>query len=233
MIAVLRSLLFTLIFYIGSVVVATGIVLGAFSPRWVVAGSHLWSAWFMWCARVLLGIRLAVRGAIPRQPAIVAFKHQSMFEAVLTLYLFERPAVVMKRELRDIPLWGYLAFQHGSIFVERNRAGSALRNLIREARARAAEGRQILIFPEGTRVPVGESPPLKGGLNGIYAILDLPVVPVSHDAGRLWRKGLVKQAGTITLAFRPDIAPGLDREVMESAVHAAINVDPALGEVRV
>ncbi len=232
MIHTLRSWLFTIIFYTGSAVVALAILAGAFSKRWIIAGAHLWSAWFVWCARVLLGIRLQVRGAIPSQPAIVAFKHQSMFETILTLYLFRRPAVVMKRELRSIPVWGYLAFQHGSIFVERNRAGAALRNLIRDARDRVTHGRQILIFPEGTRVPVGEAPPLKGGLSGLYAILDLPIVPVTHDAGRLWGKGLVKRAGTVTLAFGPDIPPGLSREAMEAKVHAAINADPTSCAVR-
>ena len=232
MIAALRSGLFVLVFYIGSALVAAGLFAGCFSKRWVVTGAHLWSCWFIWCARWLLGIRLAVRGSIPREPAIVALKHQSMFETILTLYLFDHPAVVMKRELRNIPMWGYVAAQHGSIFVARDRGGAALRNLIRDARARVAEGRQILIFPEGTRVPVGEAPPLKAGLNGIYSMVDLPVVPVSHNAGLLWRKGFVKHAGTVTLAFRPDVPAGLGRERMEAAVHAAINLDPTIGEVR-
>ena len=231
MIAVLRSLLFTLVFYVGSAVIAAGLVAGAFWRPWVVRGAHLWSCWYVWCARWLLGIRLVVRGTVPNGRVIVAMKHQSMFETILTLYLFDHPAVVMKRELRNIPLWGYVAAQHGSIFVERDKGGTALRSLIRDARARSAEGRPILIFPEGTRVPVGEAPPLKAGLNGVYGMLDIPIIPVAHDAGRLWTKGLVKHAGTVTLAFRPAVPAGLPRERMEEAVHAAINADPTTGEV--
>ena len=224
MIAALRSLLFMLVFYPTSAVIALLLLLGVFSKRWVVTGAHL-------CARWLLGICIAVRGTVPQGRVIVAMKHQSMFETLLTLYLFDHPAVVMKRELRNIPMWGYVAAQHGSIFVERDKGGVALRSLIRDARARAAEGRPILIFPEGTRVPVGEAPPLKAGLNGVYSMLDVPVVPVAHNAGLLWTKGLVKHAGTVTLAFRPAVPPGLPRERLEAAVHAAINEDPTKGEV--
>ncbi len=228
-----RSILFHLAFYAGSVLLALLTALAApVSQRLVRAGARAWAGWFVGCARVLLGIRLAVRGSIPQTRGIVAFKHTSAFETILTLHLFEAPAVIMKAELRRIPVWGYVAARHGSIFVERGKAGTALKVMLRQARARAAEGRPILIFPEGTRVAHGSAPPLKSGLYGLYAGLDVPVTPVAHDAGRLWTKRFVKQPGTVTLAFLPDIEPGLDRARIEARVHAAINADPLTAAVR-
>ncbi len=231
MIGFLRSLLFSLFALLGSILISTAIAFGAFSKPWVRDGSHLWSRWVVACARIFLGIRLVVRGRIPQQGVIIASKHQSAYEAVLTLYLFNHPAVVMKAELRNIPIWGYVASQHGSIFVERGKAGSALKSMMRQSRARAAEGRPIFIFPEGTRVPYGEAPPLKAGLYGVYAGLDTPVVPVAHDAGRIWPRSFVKRPGLVTMAFLPEIPPGLKREELEARVHAAINQDPLTAEV--
>lgn len=232
-IAVLRSLLFALVFLGGTVPLA--LLIAAVAPvstAAVRAGSHLWAVWFVWCARSLAGVRLAVRGAVPQTPCLVALKHQSAFETYLTLYLFERPAVVMKKELLDIPVWGFIARRHGSIGVDRARGTVAMKRLIREARDRIAAGRPILIFPEGTRVPVGAAPPLKSGLAALYQVTGLAVVPVALDSGRLWGKGLRKRPGTVTLAFLPEVPPGLAREEMEARVHAAINADPLTAEVR-
>lgn len=230
---VLRSILFHLAFYTGSVLLALLTALAApLSKAAVRFGARAWAGWFVACARALLGIRLVVRGAVPQGRGIVALKHSSAYETILTLHLFEAPAVIMKAELRRIPVWGFIAARHGSIFVERGKAGAALKGMLRQAKVRAAEGRPILIFPEGTRVPHGSAPPLKSGLYGLYAGLDLPVTPVAHDAGRLWTKGFVKKPGTVTLAFLPDIGPGLDRAAIEARVHEAINADPLTAGVR-
>lgn len=228
-----RSLLFALVFVGGTVPLALLVAAAALlSPRAVRAGAHAWAVWFVWCARVLAGVRLAVRGAVPQQPCLVAFKHQSAFETYLTLYLFAEPAVVMKKELLDIPVWGFIARRHGSIGVDRSRGTAAMKLLLREARDRVAAGRPILIFPEGTRVPVGAAPPLRAGLAALYQVTGLPVVPVALDSGRLWGKGLVKRPGVVTLAFQPEVPPGLAKAEMEARVHAAINADPLTVAVR-
>lgn len=233
MVRLVRSTLFALVFLTGSTLLSLLIVVGgSVSARVVQRGAWAWSAWFVWCARVLAGVRLAVRGVVPQRACLVAFKHQSAFETYLTLYLFDHPAVVMKAELRRIPLWGHIAERHGSIFVDRERGTAAMKRLIREGRDRAAAGRPILIFPEGTRVPVGATPPLKSGLAALYGLLDLPVVPVALDSGTAWHKGFLKSPGVVTLAFGPDIPAGLDKEAMEAAVHEAINRDPLTAPVR-
>jgi 1-acyl-sn-glycerol-3-phosphate acyltransferase len=223
----LGAILFHLIFFTGSLLICLVIVIvSPFSRTAIRAGAHVWARWFVWCCAVFLRIRLVVRGRVPNEAVIAASKHTSAYETILTLYLFEQPAVVMKAELRRIPLWGYIAARHGSIFVERGKAGAALKAMLRQARTRAAEGRPVFIFPEGTRVPQGTAPPLKAGLYGIYGGLGVPVVPIAHDAGRVWTRGFVKRPGTVTLTFQPEIPAGLPRGEMEARVHAAINADP-------
>jgi 1-acyl-sn-glycerol-3-phosphate acyltransferase len=226
-----RAILFNIVFLLGSILITSSIaIVSPFSRDMVRQGSHIWARWFVWCSAAFVGIRLAVRGRVPQEGVIVASKHTSMYETILTLYLFRHPAVVMKAELRKIPIWGFVADRHGSIFVERGKAGSALKNMLRQAKARAAEGRPVFIFPEGTRVPVGTAPPLKAGLYGVYGGLKVPIVPVTHNAGDYWTRGLAKRPGTVTVSFLPEIPPGLARDEMEARVHAAINRDPLTAE---
>lgn len=228
----LRAILFNLVFITGSILITTSIaIVSPLSREMVRAGAHLWARWFVWCSALFLGIRLVVRGRVPQEGVIIASKHTSMYETILTLFLFHHPAVVMKAELRKIPVWGFVAERHGSIFVERGKAGAALKSMLRQAKARSSEGRPIFIFPEGTRVPLGSAPPLKAGLYGVYGGLKVPVVPVTHDAGLCWTRGFAKRPGTVTVAFQPEVPPGLPREEMEAAVHAAINRDPLTSEV--
>ncbi|QMW23590.1 lysophospholipid acyltransferase family protein [Sandaracinobacteroides saxicola] len=230
--ATLRGLLFALLFYLGSVpIVVTTALLSPFSRAAMMHGSHLWSAWCFWLARWILGIRLVVRGTIPGGGHIVAMKHQSFYDALLTLYLFKAPVVVLKAELLRIPVFGYVVRKHGSIAVQRGKHGVALRELLRAALERGGPDRPVLIFPEGTRVPVGEAPKLKSGLSALYGALELPIVPMAVDAGRVWPKGIAKYPGTVTAAFGPPVPPGLSRAEMEAAVHAAINADPRTAPV--
>ncbi len=225
--ALLRSLLFTVVFYIGSVpLVSWGAFVALFSRSWLFKLANVWSRWFRWCAGTFLGVRLRVEGEVPGGGVLVAIKHQSAFEAILTLSLFHRPAVVMKTELRRIPVWGFVAERHGSIFVDRSGSASTLRAMLRAGQQAAAEGRPIVIFPEGTRVPVGTQPPLAAGFAGLYKLLRLPVVPVALNSGLVWPHGFVKRSGTVTVRFLPVIPTGLDRATVEARVHTAINLDP-------
>lgn len=228
----MRGLLYRLLFFGLSVPMALFVALVApFSRRAVRGGARLWARWFRWCARHILRVRLDVRGTPMQQGAIIACKHESAYETIVMLCLLDAPAVVMKAELRRIPVWGYIAERHGSIFVERGRGGTALKAMLRQARARLAEGRPILIFPEGTRVAPGAQPPLKGGLYGLYSMLDVPVVPVALNAGRVWPKGWTKGPGMVPMAFGAPIPPGLPRAELEVRVHTAINADPRTAEV--
>ena len=225
MILALRSVLFALIFYAGTVVA----VLSAFplvpcGDRVLRRHAMLWGGFHRWCARALLGIRTRVEGNVPSGACLFAAKHQSMFETLDLLVIIEDPAVVLKRELADLPLFGQVAKRAGVIPVDRSGSAKALRRMMRAALAARDAGRSVLIFPEGTRVAPGEQPPLQPGFAGLYKMLKVPVVPIALDSGRLWgRNSFLKRPGIITMRFGEPIPPGLPRAEIEARVHAAIN----------
>ena len=221
----IRSLLFVIVFYAGSFgFVLTAMLLGWTAPGAVQAIATAWSRFHRRCARWLLGQRVVVQGDLPLGPYLYIVKHESMFETIDMLCLFDRPAIAAKRELLDIPLWGGIAQRYGLIPIERSAGATALRTLRAAAREATAQGRAICLFPEGTRVPHGERPPLKSGFAGLYGLLGLPVVPIAIDSGRVSPRGrFLKRAGTITYKVGEMIPPGLDRKEVEAKVHAAIN----------
>lgn len=221
----LRSLLFSLVFSAGSLVAVLLAVPAAMMGRGSLAALvHGWAKMHRISARHLLGIRTQVEGRVPAGPALVAAKHQSMFETIEIVLLLEEPAVVLKRQLADIPLWGWAAQRYGVIPVDREGGAAALRRMLKAAQAAVSEGRPIAIFPEGTRVGPGEQPPLQAGFAGLYRALGLPVVPVALDSGRLWpRRSFSKRPGVVTMRFGDPIPPGLPRKDVEARVHAAIN----------
>ena len=228
--AFLRSLLFALFFYTVSVLcVLAAFPASLFGSRALRGVTHVWVRLHRWCARFLLGITTRIEGTPPAAPALVAAKHQSMYETMELVLLLDEPAIIMKRELFDIPLWGWVARRYGIIPVDREGGAVALRRMMRAAEAAIAEGRPIVLFAEGTRVAVGERPLLQSGFAGLYRALKLPVVPVALDSGRLWpRRTFVKQPGIVTFRFGEPIPPGLGRGEIEAAVHEAINaLEPA------
>lgn len=221
----IRSLLFNLIFYPGTLLyVLSGLAVSPLGEAPMRAVVHGWSNFHYWLTRHLIGIDERVEGPIPNFPCLIAIKHQSMYEAVATLRLFQTPIVVMKRQLSHMPLFGWITQIYGVIGVDREAGASALRNLIAAGKAAAASGRTVIIFPEGTRVAVGTQPDLKPGFAALYRAVGLPVVPVAMDAGLVWPKGFLKHPGTVTWRVGETIEPGLPRTVIESRIHAAINV---------
>lgn len=224
MMALLRSLLFVGIFYPGSVIMVLAALASVpFGQEAVIASSRRWALWHRWCARWILGIRTQVIGHLPSQGVLYVVKHEAMFEAIETLVVFERPVVVMKKELVDLIGWGHVARKLGVIPVDREAGASAMRRMIAAAKAAKESNRPVVLFPEGTRVPHGERPQLRAGFAGLYKVLGLPVVPVALDSGKVWPRGFVKHAGVVTLKVGETIPAGLPREEAESRVHAAIN----------
>ena len=219
-----RSLLFAILFYAVTVVaVLAALPLIMLWPGAIERHVLHWARFYRWSARTILGIRIRVEGHPPRGAVLVAGKHEAMFETIALLPMLEHPVVVLKRELAAIPLFGRATRAWGVIPIDRDGSAPALRTMIAAARRAVAGGRPILIFPEGTRVPPGERPPLRAGFAGLYRALGVPVVPVAVDSGRLWPKGLVKRPGTITVRFGATVPAGLSRRDAETAVHAAIN----------
>jgi 1-acyl-sn-glycerol-3-phosphate acyltransferase len=222
----LRSILFTILFYVGSIPLVSAAGLAAlFGQEAVIAGSRLWAQYHYFCVRWILGIRVQVEGAFPTGACIIAMKHESMLEAIEILRLIDRPATVFKAELIRIPIWGWVARRHGVIPISREAGSAALRMMLKAAREAAAADRPIVIFPEGTRVLPGERPELRPGIAGLYKTLGLPVYPVALNTGRLWPKGtMMRYAGVVTVKVGDPIPAGLPREQVEARIHAAINI---------
>lgn len=219
-----RSLLFALIFYPGTLLfVLVGMaasLAGTAAMRSVV---HAWAEFQHQLARLVLGIRTEVTGTLPPGPLLIAVKHESMFETIEILRIASTPAVVMKRELSTVPMFGWLTRRYGVIPVDRNAGAKALRELLAQGRGAVASGRPIVIFPEGTRVPHGVSAPLGAGFAGLYRALGLPVVPIAVDSGKLWTRGLLKKRGTIVFRIGEVIPPALRRDEIEARVASEIN----------
>jgi 1-acyl-sn-glycerol-3-phosphate acyltransferase len=223
-IATLRSVLFALVFYTGSLVYVFRAATIARTPRGALSAALGWARFHRRCAETILGIHTRVEGVIPDRPVLFAMKHESMYETLEILLLLRQPAVMMKKELTVMPLWGGIALRHGAIPIDRAGGAKSLRTLLAAARVAVADNRSLLIFPEGTRVPHGERAPLKAGFAGLYRQLGLPVVPVALDSGRVWpRRGFVKRSGVVTFRFAEVIEPGLDRNAVEALVHEQIN----------
>jgi len=223
MMSVIRSLLYYPIFYgISAVLVfgaAVSSLLGRNALRFMV---RAWTDWHRWCVNHSLGIEVRVEGEIPHEPVLIAIKHESFFEAIDAPTLFEFPSVFAKRELFSIPFWGHSARVYGLTPVSRDAGASALRQMLSAARERLAEGRPLVIFPEGTRVPHGGPAPLQAGFAGIYKLLGVPVIPVAVNSGPLYHR-LWKRSGVITYRFGEMIPPGLPRDEAEARVSAAMN----------
>ncbi|MEY4720809.1 MAG: hypothetical protein RIQ46_534 [Pseudomonadota bacterium] len=226
-----RSLAFYFAFYgMTLALVVVGGIAMLIGREALIAVVHFWCRFHHGCARHLLRIDVAIEGQPPRHGVLLAVKHEAMYEAIELPNLVPLPAPFAKVELMRLPMWGRFAQIYGLIGVERNGGAKALRQMVTDARQRLADGRSLAIFPEGTRVPHGQRPPLQSGFAGIYKLLNLPVVPVAVDSGPYYH-GAWKHPGTIRVRFGEEIPAGLPRAEIEARVHAAINAlnpgDPA------
>lgn len=220
---VLRSLAFYAAFYfLSAVIVLVALPASLFGAEALRSVADNWSRMHRFCVCAILGIEVREEGSKPPGAALYAFKHESFFEAIDLAVSLRRPVIFAKEELFSIPVWGRVARIYGVIPVARSDGASALRRMLVEARRSAASGRPLIIFPEGTRIPHGQSAPLRSGFAGLYKVLKLPVVPVAVNSGPLYQHRW-KKRGTITLRFGDPIPPGLPREEVEARVQAAIN----------
>jgi 1-acyl-sn-glycerol-3-phosphate acyltransferase len=211
----LRSATFNVLFFAWS-----ALVLGISLPLGLVPrGAMRWSAQrltmgTLFMLRHIIGLTYEVRGdlSLLRQPVIVACKHQSAWDTFIFYLLARDPAYVMKKELMLIPVYGWLARKQRMIPIDRKAGAGALRGLLRAAETALAERRQIIIFPQGTRVAPGASAPYQSGVAALYGRLGCPVVPVALNSGCFWpRRSFIKYPGRIVLELLPPIAPGLPK----------------------
>lgn len=222
----LRSLFFNVGWYAGTTVIAiVGLPILLMPRRAVVGWADLWIDFCLWWLRVTCRVTHRLHGLEnrPEGPVILACKHQSSWETLAFHRLFPNAATVLKRELIFIPVVGWAMARAGNIAVERGEGAKALRSLLRQARAAAKEGRSILIYPEGTRTPVGSTLPYHAGTAALYRQLGLPVVPVALNSGLFWgRRKFIKWPGVIDVEILAPIPPGLDRETFMATLRDRI-----------
>lgn len=209
----LRSSLFNVVWMVWSLLMATTVPVNLLfhrgdDGRYVRKVSRVWSRGTTWLLETICGLRYRVEGRehLPDGPAFLACKHQSAFETFVMSAVVPDLCIIYKRELDSVPLFGWFLRQSRMVSVERGGGASALRDMLERAKAEARKGRCVLIFPEGTRVAVGERGVAHAGLIALVRNLKLPVVPVTLNSGLYWpRKSLLRYPGEVTIRFMPAI----------------------------
>ena len=236
-----RAAAFNLALYAWTAVVgACGLPFLLAPRRAAMRFGQFWSRGVLWLLRVIVGLDHCILGLdhFPAGPCIVAMKHQSAWDAIALPLVLGDPAPVVKRELLRLPIYGWYMGRAGAIAIDRRAGAAALRPMLAAARQAAAEGRPIVIYPQGTRVAPGAAAPYQPGVFALYQALALPVVPAAVNSGVYWRRrGFIKRAGRITLEFLEPIPPGWPRRRFMAALEERIEtattaLERAAGEAR-
>jgi 1-acyl-sn-glycerol-3-phosphate acyltransferase len=214
---VFRSLVFNLLFYLNTlvwlVIALPTFVMPYHAILWV---AKTWGLTNLFLLRAICGIDYEIRGRenIPAGALIAASKHQSAWETFALLHLFDSPTFIMKRELQWIPIFGWLTIKGRMVPVDRRKGSQALVAMAERARTELGRGRQLIIFPEGTRRPVDAEPRYKHGVAYLYAAEGVPVLPVALNSGLFWpRRTFLRHPGTVVVEILPPIPPGLEDDV--------------------
>lgn len=190
-----------------------------------------WALTMIWLLRVVCGIRMEVKGAenIPRAPRILLCKHQSAWETIALQKVFPPQVWVLKRELLWLPFFGWGLAMTSPIAIKRSDGKGAMKQLLKQGKERMEMGFCVVIFPEGTRIPYGQKGKYKMGGALLSASTGVPVVPIAHNAGKLWgRNSFLKHPGVITMSIGPEIDPaGLKADEINQRVEAWIEAEVA------
>ncbi len=227
----IRSILFSVYFYaVSFFMVIGGQILSWFAPGLIIAYARLWSRVVL-AGLPIAGVRFELTGRenLPASGAmLIASMHQSAFDTLLWFDLLPACRYVVKMELMTLPLFGRLARLSGQVGVDRTGGASTMRSLLREGGRVLAEGNQLVIFPEGTRVQPGEVVPLQPGVAALANRSKVPVIPVVTDSNRCWRRGpLGMRPGTIRIDIRAPLPQGLPRDVLMARLQAEYDLGTA------
>ncbi len=195
-------------------------------------GAKLWSVVSLWALKKLCGIEHKIIGLenLPKEACIVACKHQSMWETIVMHLVFHRPVYAFKKELLKIPFYGWYLRVMSGITIDRKGQASALKDLIKQSKKYLANGQTIILFPQGTRVPVGafsDKYPYQSGVTALYLACGVKVVPAALNSGKFWSKSILKNPGKITLEFLNPIEPGLSKREFSAKLEEAIEARSA------
>jgi 1-acyl-sn-glycerol-3-phosphate acyltransferase len=221
-----RSALFAVAFQAWTLLIAVGYLPLLLGPRRVMmVFARVWVRGVMLLLRLIVGLTCEVRGRdhVPAGAVLVASKHQSALETLFFQLVLEDPAFVLKRELQWIPFFGWYLAKTGVIAIDRSAGTKALRAMVKGGEQAKADGRPIIIFPEGTRTPPGTRQPYHSGVAMMYGALGVPTVPVALNSGLFWgRRAFTKRPGVVTIEFLPVIEPGLNRKRFMAELEARI-----------
>lgn len=214
----LRSLIFTVLFYgLFAISAVAAAVISVLAPKSLPPFTAGWSRTWLTLYRAICGVSYEVRGRehLPTGGCLLAVKHQSVWDTCALFAVFERPVFVLKSELMLIPFFGWALTRLGCIPVKRGTGKSALENMVRGTQTALAEGKQVVIFPEGTRTRVGDADSYKTGISHLYKDLGVACVPVALNSGKLWpRHSFLRPPGVVRLQILAAIPPGMGRKQM-------------------
>lgn len=210
-----RSLIFVIWLYLSMALFAiclSPVLLLSYRAAMTVI--RFWARFVLFGLRWIAGVKVEFRGLehMPRGAALIAAKHQSMLDVIAPFAVLPDNCFIMKKELMPLPFFGWFAWKTRMIAVDRSAHSKALKDMVKQARARHAEGRQILIFPEGTRAEVGAAPDYKPGIAALYRDLDCPCTLLATNSGAHWpAHGFRRYSGTVVYEFLPEVPAGLKR----------------------
>jgi 1-acyl-sn-glycerol-3-phosphate acyltransferase len=243
----IRSLIYNVSFYVTiAVLMILGLPMLLGGRRGVFIMARLWAAASVWLLEKICGLRVEFRGVenIPQGGYILAAKHESFLETFAMLRFTPDFAIILKRQLIFVPLFGLYLLVSEQIGIDRQRGHGALKQIVAKAGAVLRAGRQVYIYPEGTRRPPGAPPAYKFGVAALYAGTRVPCLPVALNTGLFWgRRGFSRRAGTAVIEFLPPIPVGLERDAfaahLQSSIESAcarlnaeaVAAEPALADV--
>jgi 1-acyl-sn-glycerol-3-phosphate acyltransferase len=225
----IRSIVFNALFYANLTVHMIVALPTLLLPRQILhAFVRSYALTGLWLLRVVCGTKVEWRGVekLPKTACIIACKHQSAWETLSLYTVICDPTYILKRELMWLPFYGWYAWKTGLIPVDRSAGMAALSRMTRAAQRELKRGRQIVIFPEGTRQAPGAAPDYKPGAVFLYSKADVPCVPMALNSGLYWpRRSTRRVPGTIIVEALDPIPPGLDRRTftakLENVLEAA------------
>jgi 1-acyl-sn-glycerol-3-phosphate acyltransferase len=224
----LRSVLFNIAFYGWTSIYSLLFLPALFLPRiYLLKIAKLWIQGVTLICESTVGLRYKIIGKdnLSTTPSLFAVKHQSAWETIIFYDLLSDPSVVLKYELLWIPVFGWYLKKLGMVPLRRskNKGAKDLKTLLKSAEQALSRGQSIVIFPEGTRSLPGQKGTYQSGVASLYLHLNIPVIPVAHNAGLFWpRRGFLKRSGEITLEILDPIKPGLSRQEFMSILENRI-----------
>lgn len=210
----LRSLVFIILMYLAMPLVGLLFFpLAIIDSKWAFFVMHLYCNWVRWSAHWIVGLKSEVRGEPPTGEVIIASKHQSFFDILIIFGSVPRAKFIMKAQLIWAPILGQYAYRIGCVFVNRGKRGQAIKKMVADVSSGKQDPGQLVIFPQGTRVAVGDIKPYKIGIAILYKETGQTVVPAATNVGVFWKRhGIYRKPGLAVIEFLPPIKPGLSIE---------------------